>query len=127
MQTPIAKGSITFFYYENLARAAEFYEKVMGFQPVQDQRWAKIYRINDSSYMGCVDGSVGYHKPSEDKPVMLTVVVEDPDSWYTHLKEHGVETLNEPHDDEELNLRIFLLKDPEGYVIEIQKFYDPFP
>jgi len=127
MQTPVAKGAITFFYYNDLAKAAEFYEKVMGFQLVQDQRWAKIYRITDSSYMGCVDGSVGYHKPSEDKPVMLTVVVDDPDAWYNHLRKHGVETLNEPHDDEELNLRIFLLEDPEGYVIEIQKFYEPFP
>ncbi len=127
MQTPGAEGAITFFYYEDLAKAAGFYEKVMGFQLVQDQRWAKIYRINDSSYVGCVDGSVGYHKPSDDKPVMLTVVVEDPDAWYTHLRERGVETINEPHDDEELNLRIFLLRDPEGYVIEIQKFYDAFP
>jgi lactoylglutathione lyase len=127
MQPPVAEGAITFFYYDDLAKAAEFYEKVMGFQLVQDQRWAKIYRINDSSYVGCVDGSVGYHKPSDDKPVMLTVVVDDPDAWYTHLREHGVETLNEPHDDEELNLRIFLLEDPEGYVIEIQKFYEPFP
>jgi hypothetical protein len=38
-----------------------------------------------------------------------------------------VKTLNEPHDDKTLNLRIFLLHDPEGYVIEIQKFYDPIP
>ena len=64
-----------------------------------------------------------YHKPSDDKPVMITVVVDDPDAWYDHFQKKGVATLNEPHDDVELNLRIFLLKDPEGYVIEIQKFY----
>jgi lactoylglutathione lyase len=127
MQYLVAKGAITFFYYKDLPRAAEFYEKVMGFQLVQDQKWSKIYRINEASYMGCVDGSVGYHKPGDEKPVMLTVVVDDPNAWYEHFKRHKVETLNEPHDDEELNLRIFLLKDPEGYVIEIQKFYEPFP
>jgi len=33
-----------------------------------------------------------------------------------------VKTLNEPHNVEELGLRAFLLEDPEGYVIEIQKF-----
>jgi len=115
MQNPEAKGAITFFYYKDLAKAAEFYEKVMGFNLVQD------------AYMGCVDGGIGYHKPSDEKPVMLTVVVDDPDAWYEHFKKHKVETLNEPHDDEELNLRIFLLRDPEGYVIEIQKFYDPLP
>lgn len=127
MPNPEAKGAITFFYYKDLARAVEFYDKVMGFKLVQDQRWAKIYRVNGDAYMGCVDGSIGYHKPSDEKPVMLTVIVDDPDAWYEHFKKHKVETLNEPHDDKELNLRIFLLRDPEGYVIEIQKFYETFP
>ena len=122
---PSADGLITFFYYKDLAKAAEFYEKVMGFDLVVDQGWAKIYRVKDSALMGCVDGNVGYHKPHEKKPVMLTVVVDDPDAWYSHFKKHGVETLSEPHDDKDLGLRIFLLEDPEGYVIEIQKFYNP--
>ncbi|MBN2334556.1 VOC family protein [Candidatus Bathyarchaeota archaeon] len=127
MSHPGVKGLLTFFYYKDLAAAAKFYEEVMGFKLVQDQRWAKIFMAAENSYMGCVDGNVGYHKPSDDKPVMLTVVVDDPDAWYTHFKRHGVETLSEPHDDEELKLRIFLLRDPEGYVIEIQKFLEPFP
>ncbi|MCW4049873.1 MAG: VOC family protein [Candidatus Bathyarchaeota archaeon] len=127
MSYPKANGVLTFFYYKDLAKAGNFYEEIMGFQLVQDQKWAKIFKINDNAYMGCVDGNIGYHKPSEKKPVMLTVIVGDPDAWYVHFKKHGVETLNEPHDDEELNLRIFLLEDPEGYVIEIQKFYKPLP
>jgi len=127
MSKPEAKGLLTFFYYKDLKRAAEFYQKIMGFKLVQDQRWAKIFQVAENAYMGCVDGNVGYHKPSDAKPVMLTVVVDDPDAWYRHFKSHGVETISEPHDDKELNLRIFLLRDPEGYVIEIQKFYAPFP
>jgi predicted enzyme related to lactoylglutathione lyase len=127
MSAPVGKGLITFFYYRDLGRAAEFYQRVMGFRLVQDQRWAKIFRVAENAYLGCVDGSVGYHKPSETKPVMLTVVVDDPDQWYRHLLSHGVKTLSEPHDDKELGLRIFLFQDPEGYVVEIQKFYKPFP
>jgi predicted enzyme related to lactoylglutathione lyase len=120
---PGTSGLITFLYYENLEAAAKFYGDVMGFELTTDQKWSKIFRVADNAYVGCVDGSVGYHKPNPVKPVMLTVVVDDPDAWYEHFKAHGVETLNEPHDDKELNLRIFLLEDPEGYVIEIQKFY----
>jgi len=127
MRYPTAKGALTFFYYCDLAKAAQFYEKIMGFKLVQDQKWAKIFQVNDSAFMGCVDGNIGYHKADPIKPVMLTVIVDDPDAWYEHFKKHGVETLSEPHDDKQLNLRIFLLRDPEGYVIEIQKFYDPFP
>ena len=54
---------------------------------------------------------------------MVTLVVSDVDAWYQYLRDKGVETLNEPHDIEELGLRAFLLEDPEGYVIEIQKFF----
>jgi predicted enzyme related to lactoylglutathione lyase len=120
---PEVEGLITFFYYKDLSKAAKFYEEIMGFELAVDQQWSKIYRVAENAYLGCVDGNVGYHKPSEIKPVMLTVIVDDPDAWYRHFKKNNVETINEPHDDEELNLRIFLLKDPEGYVIEIQKFY----
>ena len=59
MPNPEAMGAITFFYYKDLAKAAEFYGKVMGFKLVQDQRWAKIYRVNGDAYMGCVDGNIG--------------------------------------------------------------------
>jgi hypothetical protein len=77
-------------------RRKELYEKVMGFNLVQDQKWAKIYRINGDAYMGCVDGSIGYHKPSDEKPVMLAVVFDDPDARYMHFKKYRVETLSEP-------------------------------
>jgi len=120
---PGTSGLITFLYYEDLKAAAKFYSEVMGFELTTDQKWSKIFKVAENAYVGCVDGSVGYHKPDPTKPVMLTVVVDNPDAWYEHFKAHGVETLNEPHDDTELNLRIFLLEDPEGYVIEIQKFY----
>lgn len=123
LMTPEVKGLITFLYYKDLSKAVSFYEEIMGFELTTDQGWSKIYKVAENAYMGCVDGNVGYHKPSEIKPVMLTVVVDDPDAWYAHFKKNGVQTISEPHDDKELNLRIFLLEDPEGYVIEIQKFY----
>ena len=127
MTPPSVDGLLTFFYYKDMVMAGEFYEKIMGFELVQDQKWAKIFKVADNAFMGCVDGNIGYHKYDPTKPVMLTVIVDDPDAWYEHFMENGVETLNKPHDDVELNMRIFLLHDPEGYVIEIQKFNDPFP
>jgi hypothetical protein len=56
---------------------------------------------------------------------MLTVEVDHSDAWYSHFKKHGIEILSEQHDVVDMGLRIFLLEDPEGYIIEIQKFYDP--
>jgi len=117
------EGLITFLYYNDLEKAASFYEDVMGFELTVNQGWAKIYRVTDGAHIGVVDEKWGYHRASPAKPVMVTLVVSDVDAWYQYLRDKGVETLNEPHDIEELGLRAFLLEDPEGYVIEIQKFF----
>ena len=53
---------------------------------------------------------------------MITIVVSNVDAWYRCLKDKGVKTLNKPRNIEETRIRAFLLEDPEGYVIEIQKF-----
>ncbi len=118
-----ADGLITFFYYDDLERAVKFYSEVMGLELVTDQGWAKIFRVAGEAYVGLVDGHRGFHKASPTKPVMLTIVTSDVDAWYERFIEFGVETFSEPKDDEELGTRMFMLEDPEGYVIEIQKFY----
>ena len=123
MSVPGVEGLITFLYYEDLERAVRFYEDVMGFEKTVDQGWAKIYRVAGEAHVGLVNGSRGYHKPSPSKPVMITVVVDNVDAWYRYLRVMGVVTLTDPRDHEEIGIRAFLLEDPEGYVIEIQKFY----
>lgn len=123
MSVPDVESLITFLYYDDLEGAARFYEDVMGFEKTVDQGWAKIYRVAGKAHVGLVDGSRGYHRPSPSKPVMITVVVDDVDAWFIYLKRKGVETLSEPRDHEEIGIRAFLLKDPEGYVVEIQRFY----
>ena len=122
MSKPAVEGLITFLYYRNLDSAAIFYEDVMGFEKTFDQGWAKIYLVHGSAHIGLVDGTRGYHKPSEDKPVMITVVVESVDEWYEYFKDIGIKTLTEPRDNIDIGIRMFLLEDPEGYIIEIQKF-----
>lgn len=123
MSVPEVDSLITFLYYENLDEAVSFYEDVMGFEKTVDQGWAKIYRVAGVAHVGLVDGRRGYHRPSHTKPVMITVVVQDVDEWYRYLRGKGVETLSEPKDHPEIDIRAFLLEDPEGYVIEIQRFY----
>lgn len=114
------EGFITFLYYKNLKKAMHFYEEVMGLQLVVDQGWSKIYRVTCGAYVGLVDERRGHHRSSTTKPVIICFVVPDVDSWYRHLKEKGVDNLSDPMDSKELNIRSFLLSDPEGYVIEVQ-------
>jgi predicted enzyme related to lactoylglutathione lyase len=120
---PKIDGLVTFLYYDDLERATRFYKDIMGLKITVDQGWAKVLRLTDGANVGLVDGEKGSLRPSKDKPVMITILVPDVDAWYIHFKKLGVPTMSEPHDEPALKLRQFMLKDPEGYVIEIQHFY----
>ena len=99
----------------------KFYEEVMGFELAVDQGWSKIYRIREGAYLGLVDEARGYHRASEAKPVIVCLNVHDADAWYRRLVERGVEVESQPRESERLRIKVFILRDPEGYVIEIQE------
>jgi lactoylglutathione lyase len=115
------RGVITWLYYNDLPRAMEFYENVMGFDMEVDQGWSKIYKIRDGAYVGLVDGEHGYHRASDTKPVILCLNVHDADAWHRRLRDNGLELEALPHESERLKVKAFMFKDPEGYTIEIQQ------
>lgn len=115
------RGVITWLYYKNLPRAMKFYEEVMGFKLEVDQGWSKIYKIMDGAYVGLVDEKEGYHRASEKKPVILCLNVEDADAWHKRLIRNGLTLEEIPRESERLKVRVFMLKDIEGYTIEIQQ------
>jgi len=115
------KGLIPWLYYRDLPKAMAFYKDVMGFEMAVDQGWSKIYRIRDGAYIGLVDERHGYHRASDDKPVIVCLNVHDADAWYEKLKGKGVELEEQPKESERLRIKVFMLRDPEGYVIEIQE------
>jgi predicted enzyme related to lactoylglutathione lyase len=123
---PIATQSqITFFYYNNLDAAARFYEQTMRFELVEDQQWAKIYRVAGTAFMGIVAGDKGFRRPQAYNAVLLTVLVNDVHAWHAYLAEQGVRFLTGVQDKPEIQVRCFFIEDPGGYAIEIQQFLRP--
>lgn len=118
------KYPITFLYYHDLDAAVPFYRDVLDLKLDRDQGWCKIFRLNDSSCVGLVDQTQGSVPASEDKPVLLTLVVDDVDAWYQHLQNEDVAVHGEPMLHEDIGVYCFFCEDPEGYTIEIQKFVD---
>jgi predicted enzyme related to lactoylglutathione lyase len=121
------ESQITFLYYRDLAQASKFYEDLFSFDLIVDQGWAKIYQITKNASLGLVDETKGYCNWHKEKTVMVTLVCKTADAvdeWFMKANEAGINCLSEPHDVEELGIRCFLLEDPEGYVIEIQYFYE---
>jgi catechol-2,3-dioxygenase len=119
------QSQITFFYYHDLTTAARFYEDVMGFQPVEDQGFARIYRVGGTAFMGIVAGERGFRKPQSYNACLLTLLVDNVEQWYEHLKAKGARLLTEIQDKREIQVRCFFLEDPAGYAIEVQQFLRP--
>ena len=115
--------AITFFYYDDFMKVVPFYENVMGFEMVLDQGMARIYRVAGRSYFGIVDGNKGHCRHQPQSAVLLTVVAEDVEAWYAHIKAHKAANLSEMIHGR--NLDHFFFEDPAGYNIEIQRFRDP--
>ena len=98
----------------------------MEFPIEVDQGHAKIYRIAEKAFIGIVDEKVGYRKTSEDKPVLITFVSDDVESWYKKLKECGsVTSITDVEVKERFGIMGFFFEGPGGYSFEIQKFLDP--
>ncbi len=114
---------ITFTYYSDIEKAAKFYGETLGFEEVMNKNWVKIYKLGQDSHIGLVDENMGHLKPAEEKPVMLSVIVEDVHQIYKTLEKKGVKTNHPPQSSGDLDMKGFLVTDPEGYVIEFLTFY----
>lgn len=123
-QRPTIDQQITFIYVTDLAAAARFYGETLGLPLALDQGNCRIYRASRDGYIG-----VCLRRPGmEDAPnsVILTLVTQDVDGWYAALAAQGVAFEKAPAHNPTYNIYHCFLRDPDGYLIEIQRFDDPF-
>ena len=120
-ERPAIEGQVTFLYYEDLGRADAFYRDVLGLENELDLEWVKIYKLSPTSSVGLVNATRGAHRPSSDKPVMVSMVVDldDVDRFWSFLKESGVDVGDPPRTGGGGNVKAFGFKDPEGYSLEV--------
>jgi catechol 2,3-dioxygenase-like lactoylglutathione lyase family enzyme len=128
MTHPPLDAQITFLYTRDLAATARFYEEVMALPLKLDQGSCRIYRISSDGYLGlCQRDDVPQRLPASDaRHVILTLVTPDVDEWYRRLSEQGVVFEKSPAVNPKYNIYHCFLRDPNGYLIEIQRFLDPF-
>ena len=123
-ERPTIDSTITFFYYKDLASAADFYRDVVGLEATTDMGWVKIFKVTESSSVGLVEDGKGFLRAAEDKPVMLSLVTDDVDAWHERLVDADAPVLSElppadrPEDTARAPIRGFIVADPGGYAIE---------
>ncbi|GAB1541374.1 VOC family protein [Scytonema sp. NUACC21] len=125
MSHPPIEQQITFLYTQDLAISARFYEDTLGLELWLDQGSCRIYSVTGSGYLGlCQTSETAIPPNGKRSHIIFTIVTQQVDEWYEHLKQRGVEFEKPPAFNEKFKIYHCFLRDPNGYLIEIQRFED---
>jgi catechol 2,3-dioxygenase-like lactoylglutathione lyase family enzyme len=125
---PRIDGQITFLYTKNLEEMARFYEQCLGLSLKLDQGTCRIYQVSADGYLGFCRASGAAEQPQDasTRRVILTLVTPDVDEWYQYLREQGVDFEKPPTINDKFLIYHCFLRDPDGNLVEIQRFLHPF-
>jgi catechol 2,3-dioxygenase-like lactoylglutathione lyase family enzyme len=125
---PSIKQQITFVYTRDLEATALFYEEVLGLSLKLDQGSCRIYQASQDGFLGFCQRDEAPQGPSDPgtRAIILTLVTDEVDAWYEHLQGQGVAFEKPPAVNPQYNIYHCFLRDPNGYLIEIQRFLHPF-
>ena len=118
-------SQVTFLYFKELTGPTHFFEEILQLQKVDDQGFAKIYRISEGAFLGIVDASQGYCKAASEQNTLITLVTDDVHQWYEHLKSQGVRIDAPPKFHAKAKVECFFFQGPGGYAFEVQRFLNP--
>lgn len=113
---------ITFLHANDLHATRHFYNEVLGLPISRDQGTCLIFGVTETAFLGFCEHITPIN---EGRKVILTLVTDKVDKWYTTIKNQGLNVISEPKHNPKFMIYHFFLKDPDGYWIEIQRFDDP--
>ncbi len=114
-------AQIVFFPTDNLDRTTAFYQEMLGLPLVLDQGVCRIFRATAGAFIGFCQKAAA----PTDPEAIITLVTQDVDGWVNALREKGVEVERGPVFNAKFDIYHAFLRDPNGYLVEIQRFDDP--
>ena len=119
-------SQITFQYYEDLEKATEFFERVLNLEKVYDPEWAMVYKVAEKAYIGAVDANLGSIESKVRGGTLVSLTVKDIMPFYESIKgETLVTDVSEIKIFDDIGVKSFFFKGPDGYEFEIQEFTNP--
>ena len=112
---------IIFLTVSNLEASSKFYGDIFGFRMARNQVSCRIYHLNGNSYIGLCEGE----PPEVPTGSAQCWVTDNVDGCYETARSNGLDIMFAPRFNEKYKIYHFYLKDPDGHVIEVQRFEDP--
>jgi len=113
---------ITFLMVKDLEATAHFYEELLELPLAVDQGNCRIYRVVGDAYLGFCERPEAVVATGN---VILTLVTPEVDAWYARLRERGIRFERPPTVNATYHIYHCFAHDPDGYLVEIQRFLDP--
>ncbi len=113
---------ITFLPTTDLTLVEAFYCGSLSLTKVLDQGDCVIFKTTDTAYIGFCNRKLDV-KPVH---VILTLVTDQVVEFYDQLQNKGITCEAPPKLNEKYQIFHFFVKDPNGYLVEIQQFIDGF-
>ncbi len=120
-EPPPFDQQVTFVSVADLDRSTSFYRDALGLRLVLDQSDCRIFEVTPTAF---VAACVRVDTVSPDG-IIVTLVTDDVDGWHDRLLAAGVPCERPPNHNEKYHLYQAFYRDPDGYLIEIQRFLDP--
>ena len=129
-EPPPFAQAVTFLYVAELAASRRFYNEVLGLAPVLEQGGhCALYAAapGGRAFLGlcCANGPRELRDPRTPGGVVVTLVAAEVDGWHARLTAAGAKMLGPPALSGEHGVYGFFFHDPDGYLLEIQRFEDP--
>lgn len=119
----VITGQISWVYTERLAPCVAFYRDALGLDVVLDAGTAMIFATSDGARVGVCE--TFEDRVVEPKGGMITLLVDGVaavDAWYARLEAAGVDVQGPPEKMERFGIYSLFVRDPNGYLIEVQCF-----
>jgi catechol 2,3-dioxygenase-like lactoylglutathione lyase family enzyme len=114
---------ITFLMVSDMAKSRHFYETVLTLPLVLVQSGGcRIYRISATAYLGLCDHV--HIDEGKAENVILCLVADNVDDWALRLQSYGINLEKSPQAYEKFDIYHLMVRDPDGYLVEIQRFND---
>ncbi|MFQ5913978.1 MAG: VOC family protein [Nitrospinota bacterium] len=117
-----------FFFVKDLKRSIRFYRDILGLPLVREGEQDARFTVGGFHFVIHQDLTPEEFVKWRANPnpsdrgwgVYLTLQSDDPDADYAHLKQHDLDFICGPMT-MPWGIRMFLVHDPDGYVLEISK------
>ena len=121
MHTPPFQQSVCFFHTADLSATDAFYRDVLGLPLTLDQGACRIYQVAPTGFIGFCT----HRNPASTDGIIITLVTTDVEARYASLVARGVVFEKPLTFNAKFNITQAFLRDPNGYLVEIQRFEDP--